>query len=124
MDWNPHLFSRVNSADSAPRPAGQEAAQRGAKLLVTPEDGLTSFVGNQRVTQRQDTYDAHIYIYTYIYIYIIHKYIQIYIYIYVYVYIYVYIYMYIYMYIYICIYICIYIYVYIYVYICIYICII
>lgn len=26
----------------------QEAAQRGAKLLVTPEDGLTSFVGNQR----------------------------------------------------------------------------
>lgn len=26
----------------------QEAAQRGAKLVVTPEDGLTSFVGNQR----------------------------------------------------------------------------
>jgi hypothetical protein len=38
--------------------------------LVTPEDGLTSFVGNQRVTQRQDTYDAHIYIYIHNNIYI------------------------------------------------------
>ena len=28
---------------------GQEAAQRGAKLLVTPEDGITGVRGNQRV---------------------------------------------------------------------------